>query len=138
MGYKRAGEMVFFGNATATNPADGTGYCFGNLFTKTLTGAGSSARQILIPHDGVITTVKVVSSAGEAGTGESWTFNIDDNGSITPIATVTSGAATRIWYNENLNLSVKKGSLITFHTTTPTWVTNPESVVFHGMFILRY
>jgi len=117
---------------TALTPLDATDYFFAPPLASVGTTIGN--RKMYIPKSGFIRLAHLICSAGTVGTDEAWTWVIRKNDTTDYSFAMTGVAsALRVWTNNNLAIPVNAGDFITFKTTTPTWVTNPDVCVFYGV-----
>lgn len=124
--------------ASFAAPADATEYWAGGgglAFAASTTG-----RRIYVPMACTIRKATLCTAASTtAGSGESWTMNIQVNGGTKyPIEALTIANSIRNWNNTNMNIPLVAGDYFVFNTTTPTWATNPEGLIGTGIVILEY
>lgn len=116
-----------------SSPADATTYYESGIATQT-----SSANQarLYIPVSGMITAIYInVLATGTVGTSETSSIWIRKNDTTDTLITsnLVSSSGTTAYNNTGLGISINVGDYISLKWTTPTWVTNPGSIVITGM-----
>jgi len=131
--------MVFAVTSIAlASPADNTNYYFGQ--NAVAMGTNAAIFQIYMPKTGTIKYAHLQwFASGNAGTAESITAYIRVNNTTDySIASVATTAATKLFTNTSLNISITAGNYVQIKVTTPTWATNPTTASWGGYFVLEY
>ncbi len=119
--------LMISGNVT--NPVDATTYYLGA--NSGAWGVVAAIHRVYIPKSGTITVVYLYwYAAPTAGSDEGINIYIRlNNSSDTLIATVGSADVSKIFANVALSLGVAQGDYIEIKVITPTWGTNPATVI---------
>lgn len=126
---------VFSG--TLATPIDATTYYFGGLSVAGMSTA-AAARPIRILKAGTITAVQVINNSTTAGSGEAWAMYIRKNNTTDyGIDTVSSTANLREWTNYSMSVPVAAGDYVEIKMVTPTWATDPVTVVTGGYIYIK-
>ena len=126
-----------FASGVVISPADVTTYYMGALpALAAITSA--QVRRIYIPETGIIESIYFFNSCGTVGTAETSTFYIRVNNTTdTAIATVAVTGTPFLLSNNALSIAVTQGDYIEIKWITPTWVTNPLTMLFSGSIYIR-
>ena len=117
--------------ALTGSPADITTYYFGMLPKAPVTAANTS--KVYIRQAGTITGAEIYTYAGTAGTNESWSIYIRVNNTTDYlIAAVGAATSERVFSNTGLSISVNAGDYFEIKSITPTWATNPLTLIYGG------
>lgn len=113
----------------ASNPADATTYYFAQGASGW--GATDGNNRLYIPRAGKIVKVRIVIQ-GTTGTSETSTVSIRLNSTTdtTVVSTVNLSTLPYTAVNSALSIAVAEDDYINVKWVTPTWVTNPTSLVF--------
>ena len=126
MGYKTPIRLALSFNSVVTAAfVDSTEYFSSGLDTSWNTT--ESVKRLYPRLSGrIVGAVVQTYSVTAAGTAEDWPMAIRLNNTTDyAISTQSVSAATRNWYNMNLNIPITLTDFISIKTTTPAWVTNP-------------
>ena len=125
-----SGYALTFLSGGAFNPADATTYYFGNIPAAPVTG--STNRPLWIPRAGTIKAIYGSAVMAGLGTTENSTlsFRLNDTTDTAITTTLDLSAARVDFSNVALSIAVAAGDWCSIKWATPTWVTNPTSLVF--------
>lgn len=127
------GVIALVVGASNWNPADNTGYYFGNLFAINPKADASWYSAIFLPCDMLITRVDINWYAdGTAGSNEEIAMYIRHSAGSNLVATVSDTNANKLFSNSNLNISLVAGDKVEITLVTPSWATNPTDVTVGG------
>ena len=113
------------------SPADATTYYIGTQVGVTPTTT-QGLRRIYIPKAGTIKAVQIATFvSGTLGTAEAatWSIRLNNSGDTQISNAVLYTATVQTFSNSALSIAVVAGDYIEIKILTPTWVTNPTSVV---------
>lgn len=124
--------------ATSFAPADASTYYFGAIPTvaPSLTAA---ANRLYIPFAGIIRAANIYIRCGVAGTSENFSVWVRLNNTTDYLITSTMdvSVASPIALNSAMNIPVVAGDYVEIKMTTPTWVTNPTSVMCRSSLFIQ-
>lgn len=121
------------------SPADATTYYWGGAFINSISTT-SNSRRYYIPKTGIL--IGCIITFEQSGTSSNETSTIytrlNDTTDITISSSVVNNAAVTTFSNFSLNQAVTQGTdYINVKWTTPTWTTNPTSVITMVTWIIR-
>jgi PKD repeat protein len=92
-----------------------------------------STNKFLVPSGGNVTRVDIYDYSGTAGTGEEWSYYVQDNsGNDNLVSTLSVAANERIFTNTAMDVPIRKGDFFEWKRVNPTWVTRPATNIVGG------
>ena len=138
MGYNKPQYISQPLSFAATNPIDATPYYFNQHSARSM-NTTANYDKMYWPISGNIRACSVYTYAGTAtGTAEDISIYIRVNDTTDYlVATVGAAAPVRVFQNFVMNVPIAAGDYTEMKWVSPTWVTNPEGVRFHGFVVIE-
>lgn len=124
-----------FDGGSISSPTDATSYHLGVPLGLAATAA-SGARQETLPFACTLVGYSVTIYAGTAGSNETYSIYVRKNDTTdsslsSSFVSSSSNGVPKYFSANNLNISYAAGDKIEIKIVTPTWGTNPASLVHH-------
>lgn len=120
--------------ASSLDPADGTTYFFGGLYSIGPVPTNPNFTKLYFQQAGTVKKISIFWwGALVAGSNENISIYIRINNTTdTLIATIGNTNAQKEFTNNSLSISVVAGDYFEIKIVSPTWSTNPSGVVLYG------
>lgn len=131
--------FLWAGDAGGFNPLDATTY-YSGMFPGTDPTTSETGIRLVVPFNCVVRAAAIqVFVGGTLGSGESATFAIRANTSTdsTLSSSVTFASLQNNFNVTGLAISLTKGDQLQLKVTTPTWVTNPTTVLYQCTLLIE-
>jgi PKD repeat protein len=117
--------------ALTTTPADSVTNYMG--FRPIAPVNTQSTNKFLVPSGGNVTRVDIYDYSGTAGTGEAWSYYVQDNsGDDTLVSTLSVATNERIFTNTAMDVPIRKGDFFEWKRINAFWATNPATNIVGG------
>jgi PKD repeat protein len=117
--------------ALSTTPANAATNYMG--FRPIAPSSTQSTNKFIVPSGGNVTRTDIYDYSGTAGTGEEWSYYVQDNsGNDNLVSTLSVATNERIFTNTAMDVPIRKGDFFEWKRINPTWVTRPAANIAGG------
>jgi PKD repeat protein len=117
--------------ALTNSPADSVTNYMG--FRPITVSTTQSTNKFFVPSGGNVTRVDIYDYSGTAGTGEAWSYYVQDNsGDDKLVSTLSVATNERIFSNAAMDVPILKGDFFEWKRINALWATNPLTNIVGG------